>query len=175
MKIVVTGPESSGKTALTLALAQALNSPFVPEFARYYLLHLGRPYQQDDLRNIGRGQRIWEDRGKQNHPQKYLICDTDWTVLHIWETWKYKTATAWQQGYGPPVPADLYLLCAPDFPWQPDPLRENPDDREELFHWYEKLLSDHPLNYCVLKGPLEARLLTAMLAVESLSKSIKQS
>ncbi|MCB0529363.1 MAG: ATP-binding protein, partial [Saprospiraceae bacterium] len=60
MKIVVTGPESSGKTTLAAALSDQLAAPVVPEFAREYLAHLGRAYQREDLAAIGAGQQAWE-------------------------------------------------------------------------------------------------------------------
>lgn len=165
IKIVFTGPESTGKTALAEALAEVLNLPWVPEFARYYVAHLGRPYERADLRVIGRGQYAWERWVAQQGPP-VLICDTDWTVLHIWEHYRYGEPAherwCWREGYAAPETADLYFLCAPDFPWQPDPLREHPNEREELFAWYERLLQTHAATYEILCGPLEKRLKTAV-------------
>ncbi|MCS7036393.1 MAG: ATP-binding protein [Saprospiraceae bacterium] len=166
IKIVFTGPESTGKTALTEALAQALHLPWAPEFARYYVAHLGRPYERTDLRAIGRGQLAWERWLAQQNPP-LLLCDTDWTVLQVWEHYRYGEPTNggnwhWQKGYGPPQRADFYFLCAPDFPWQPDPLREHPEAREELFIWYERLLVTHGATYETLYGPIEERLARAL-------------
>lgn len=194
-KIVLTGPESSGKTQMAAALAAALGVAYVPEFARYYLLHLGRPYIQADLKNIGRGQRAWEDwyvaqelsglsvQREQKDPmstkndlaaqlpeafkKRCLVLDTDWTVLHIWENYGYPETTVreWQKGYGEIRMGDLYLLCAPDFAWEPDPLREHPEAREELFALYEALLQSRNANYAVLRGTLEGRLQMALEAL----------
>lgn len=191
-KIVLTGPESSGKTQMATALAAALGVACVPEFARYYLSHLGRPYIQADLKNIGRGQRAWEDwyaaaglsdqHGQKDpmstkndlvaqFPEAFkkhcLVLDTDWTVLHIWENYGYPETTVreWQKGYGEARIGDLYLLCAPDFAWEPDPLREHPEAREELFALYEALLQGLNANYAVLRGALEARLQTTLEAL----------
>lgn len=188
-KIVLTGPESTGKTQLAAALSQALNTRWTPEFARFYLAHLGRPYTREDLQTIGQGQRVWE-QWYAGRTERFLVCDTDWTVLHIWEHFrfgapqmedleKYAGQTAglgrpdfpgftnleslnpvwhWQKGYGPAVPADVYLLCAPDFPPEPDPLRENPGERDTLFEWYERLLQDIGANFMILRGEHAARL-----------------
>ena len=174
LKIVVTGPESSGKTLLAEALARVLGVEWVPEFARSYVAHLGHPYVHGDLRRIGAGQRYWE----QWHIQRIiasagvplLICDTDWTVLHVWEQYRFQTTSAfhWQQGYGPPAHADLYLLCAPDFPWQPDPLREHPEERGLLFGMYERLLLDRDARYIVLRGTPALRLEIALAAIRKL-------
>jgi nicotinamide riboside kinase len=95
LKIILTGPESSGKTTMAQALADTLGAPLVPEFARSYLAHLGRPYRRDDLPAIARGQQAWENwfaanrlivNGKES---KTLICDTDWTVIRVWEEYKF--------------------------------------------------------------------------------------
>lgn len=160
-KIVLTGPESSGKTTLAEALAGALHTVCVPEFARSFLAHLGRPYLREDLRLIGRGQEAWE-KWYNGSAGKALVCDTDWTVLQIWEHYRFgfpaSGAWEWQKGYIQPRPADLYLLCAPDFPWEPDPLREHPAERGILFSWYQRLLMDSGAKFEVLYGRPEDRL-----------------
>ena len=93
-------------------------------------------------------------------------------MLHVWETFKLTgnlhdnaDTLCWKQGYGEPQAADLYLLCAPDFPWAPDPLREHPEQREELFGWYERLLEQHSLRFVVLRGAPDQRLQTALQAI----------
>lgn len=173
-KVVVTGPESTGKTMLTEALAAALNIGWVPEFARYYIAHLGRPYERNDLKMIGLGQKNWEKWHTQlfshSAEQQVLLCDTDWTVLQIWEQYRFQPEGdfEWQKGYGPYQNADLYLLCAPDFPWQPDPLREHPEEREILFSMYENLLREREARYIALSGKHETRLQTALAAIREL-------
>lgn len=156
--LVVTGPESTGKTALAEALGAALNTAVVPEFARYFLSHLGRPYARADLATIARGQRLWMEYAKKT-AKNWLVVDTDWTVLHVWEHYKYRPADfMWPKGYGAPEAPYLYLLCSPDFPWAPDPLREHPEAREELFEWYRNVLRQTPSPVLELYGTHEQRL-----------------
>ena len=165
LKIVVTGPESTGKTLLTEALSGALGGRGVPEFARCYVEHLGRPYERSDLQHIGAGQRAWEDwHEAKTPPGAVLVCDTDWTVLQIWEQYRFgpQTDYAWAKGYGPVRYADHYFLCAPDFPWQPDALREHPEERDVLFALYEDLLLQHGVSYTVLYGAPATRLQMAL-------------
>jgi nicotinamide riboside kinase len=160
LRIVLTGPESTGKTTLAKALAAALKGAWVPEFARPYLQYIGRTYQIDDLPVIQRGQAAWETWYQtQVTDNQLLILDTDWTVMHIWHL--EKTGIGW-----PEAPADIaqrqYLLCAPDIEWQPDPLREHPTERERLFVAYERLLQSVNARYKVVEGDEDTRLATAL-------------
>ena len=164
-KIAITGPESSGKTSLAKALASKFNCLWVPEFARFYLNHLGRSYLRTDLKTIGRGQVVWENwYAERSGP--ILICDTDWTVLQIWEQYRFGISSKehwhWRLGYTKASSADMYLLCAPDFPWQADPLREHPEERDILFQQYEQLLSNAGAEYAIVSGPPEKRLQEAI-------------
>lgn len=174
LKIVVTGPESTGKTFMAEALAEALGVAWSPEFARYYVAHLGRPYERSDLRAIGLGQKIWEEWYAQqitkSSNQQILIFDTDWTVLQIWEQYRFQADDGfqWQKGYGKSEIADLYLLCAPDFSWQPDPLREHPDERDILFDLYENLLRELGARFTTLYGEHDIRLQTALAEIREL-------
>ena len=56
LKIIITGPESSGKTTLCKALSEHYKIPFTKEFARKYLSDLGKSYLQEDLLEIAKGQ-----------------------------------------------------------------------------------------------------------------------
>lgn len=174
LKIVVTGPESTGKTELAQSLAAVLDVPWAPEFARFYLAHLGRSYEHKDLKMIGLGQRVWEDwyAGKLSETanRPLLVCDTDWTVLHVWEQYRFGSGGAfeWEKGYGPAANADLYLLCTPDFPWQHDPLREHPEERDILFSMYQTLLLERSARFIILSGEHDTRLQTALSEIDKL-------
>ena len=174
-KIVLTGPESSGKKMLAKALADVLKTAWVPEFARFFVAHLGRSYVRDDLFQIARGQMAWE-HWYSFLADQVLICDTDWTVLQIWEHYRFGLPLngiwTWQRGYPVDRPADLYLLCAPDFPWQPDPLREHPEEREILFSWYKRLLQEKNLPYEVLSGNHTDRVSHAISRIKKLSRTL---
>lgn len=174
LKIVVTGPESTGKTTLAEALAGSLATAWVPEFARHYVAHLGRQYGHGDLQMIGMGQKKWEEwyarQIAASSGNSVLILDTDWTVLQIWEQYRFPGSNngIWQKGYGTIENADLYLLCAPDFSWQPDALREHPEERDILFGLYENLLYQRGAHFITLYGGHETRVQTALAAIRKL-------
>lgn len=174
LKIGITGPESTGKTTLAESLAVSMATAWVPEFARYYVAHLGRQYERSDLRMIGKGQKNWEEwyarRIAAPSGNSFLILDTDWTVLHIWEQYRFQSdgGFEWEKGYGKAENADLYFLCAPDFSWQPDSLREHPEERDILFLLYENLLDQSGAQFIALTGDPVTRLQTALDTIRKL-------
>ena len=161
MLFVLTGPESSGKSTLAEALAGHFETSWIAEMARAMLTTTA--YEATDLLQIASAQQHAEQR----HAGGLAFADTDLQTLYIW----------WQERFGP-VPSSLvrayagqtarhYLLCAPDLPWQPDPLRENPDDRERLFELYERDLRVRGLSFEVVSGAGSERTERAIAAVTS--------
>ena len=159
-KIIITGPESSGKTTLCNALSKHFNLPFSKEYAREYLNTLKRDYNPDDLLKIAKGQ-LQTENGLQ-------ILDTDLITLKIWSEYKYGSCDKWilTQIEKQKSENRFYLLCSPDIPWQADKQRENPNDREELFEIYKQELDDLEHNYFIVEG--ENRIENSILKISPL-------
>ena len=166
-KIVITGPESTGKTTLAVQLAETLHTVWVPEYARQYLDELGRPYTADDLPAIAEGQ-LWLEESICNTATDYLVCDTDLITLYIWSEVRFGQVHPYIKQQVMQRHYDFYLLCAPDFPWAPDPLREDPENREVLFERYRKMLELLGKPFQILQGGMEERLAGALEAVKEL-------
>ncbi len=159
-KIVIIGPESTGKSSLTKRLSHHFECPMVEEYARTYLEQLDRPYGKDDLLEIARGQLSNEDRfADTNKP--FLFCDTDLRVIKIWSRFKYQDVHPWilhqikQRHY------HGYLLTDIDLPWQPDPLREHPDKRQQLFDIYWQEIAGSGVPFALVSGEDPQRFRTA--------------
>ncbi len=150
-RVAITGPESTGKTELAEWLSNAYQTLWVPEYAREYLEINGPDYLMEDVVAIAHGQLSREDAVAKN-ARKVLFCDTDLLVTKIWCEVVFGTCPEWIEQRFLAHRYDLYLLCYPDIPWEPDPLRENPDNREELFELYLKTLKDYKLPFHVVKG-----------------------
>lgn len=165
LKVVITGPESSGKTTLARSLAAHYRVPWVAEYAREYIDQLSRPYQEADLLRIAQEQIRREDAAAQTNPP-LLICDTSLLVLRIWSYYRYGRCDPWIEQQFARRPVDHYLLCSPDISWQPDPQRENQHNRLELFEQYEQALSDK--RYTLVSGRGNERLGAASRAVDRL-------
>lgn len=137
-KIVLTGPESSGKTTLAAQLAEHFGTVWVPEFSRQYLGQLGRPYVEADLLEIARGQMALEEKMAYQAKHGLLFLDTSLEVLKIWSEVVYGRCDDWVASQWKANLPDFYLLCLPDLPWEYDPLRENPHDRDLLLERYRR-------------------------------------
>ena len=160
----ITGPESTGKTSLARELSSHYHTLWVPEYSRDYLNGLGRPYSADDIARICTKQIELEEEFSQKANQ-ILFCDTDALVCKIWSEEKFGYCQPFIEKAFRQNIYELYLLCFPDLPWQPDPLRENPHDRGRLFELYREQLENSKLRFTVISGTGAARLALAIRAV----------
>jgi NadR type nicotinamide-nucleotide adenylyltransferase len=170
-RVVVIGPECTGKSELSAFLAKHYKTTWAPEYARGYLSNLVREYNQSDLLTISRGQTRVEDEFART-ANKVLICDTNLYVIKIWSEFKYGECdpeilkAIQHRSY------DLYLLTYIDIPWENDPLREHPDKREELYDIYLRELKNQPVPFVEIRGDREARQKSAVEAVDSILKDV---
>lgn len=164
-KIAIVGPESTGKSTLAQALAEHYNTVWVPEYARGYLDQLLIPYDQTDLIKIANGQLRLEDEWL-NDANKFMICDTNLVVVKIWSEFKFGMCNAGIVKKMLNRKYDLHLLTNIDLPWQPDPQREHPDKRQELFDLYEAELIKQKVNYAIISGENQERIESAIKEID---------
>jgi len=156
-KIVLTGPESTGKTTLAQQLADYYQTNWVEEYARTYIDGLNRAYEEADLLEMAKGQLQMEEKGLLT-AQDFLFIDTDLITFKIWAKYRYGRCDAWILEQIEERFYDLYILCATDVLWEDDPQRENPDNREALFGLYVKELELYEKRFLVVKGGEKSRL-----------------
>lgn len=173
-KIVILGPESTGKSSLCAALASHFETIWCPEFARAYLLEHGTDYRFEDLLTIAKGQLAQEDAytvkllESNVEPPNYLFIDTDMYVMKVWCEFVFGKCHTWILDQITERKYDLYLLCKPDLPWVKDELREYPDEatRIKLYHHYRDLLIHQSTPWAEVSGTNEDRLNSALRAIE---------
>jgi NadR type nicotinamide-nucleotide adenylyltransferase len=164
-KIAVTGPESTGKSKLTEQLAKHYDTVYVPEFSREYLSVINRPYDENDILEIAKGQI--ESEGRLEYLAKnFLFCDTESIVNKIWSEHYYKRCHQWILDKIDEDRYDLYLLCNIDIPWEEDPLREHPGKREHFFNLYYDELKSRQFDFHVVNGLGEERLKNAIEIID---------
>lgn len=166
-KVVVVGPECTGKSELAEFLAGHYQTSWVPEYARGYLDNLVRPYEQHDLLSIAHGQIRLEDKYEKDC-KNVMICDTNLYVIKVWSEFKFGNCHPEILQYIATRKYDLYLLTYIDLPWIADPQREHPDKREELYNIYLNEMKQQSVPCVEIKGQREQRRRTATEAIEKL-------
>ena len=179
LTVVLVGPESSGKTTLARMLAAHYGAPWAAEVARDYLKAPAagqardraegqRGYDAADLEQIARAQFDAEHQLRTTH-HRLVLLDTDLLVIDIWWRERFGQPPDWvveSLENTAPEPGRRYLLCPPDLPWEPDPLRENPQDRQRLYERYQRRLNDLGAIYLVIAGTGAGRSIAAISAID---------
>jgi Predicted ATPase/kinase involved in NAD metabolism len=166
-KIVVTGPESTGKSSLCEQLSIHYETAWVPEYARQYLLEIKRPYAYEDLLIIARGQIEQEDRITSSIKSSLVFIDTDMYVMKVWCEYVFGKCHSFILEEIVKRKYDGYLLCNTDLPWVADELREYPDpeSRERLYHMYRDLMINQATPWFDIRGNYDERLQKAISIV----------
>ena len=122
-RVVIMGPESSGKSNLTINLANHFDTEFVEEYGRTFYEENGNSVDLDDFITISIRRQLLEDL-KIKKANKILICDTeDITTYYLSREYH---PDSYKEGKGDSVKKfllgeidrkpkyDLYILLKPD-------------------------------------------------------------
>jgi NadR type nicotinamide-nucleotide adenylyltransferase len=171
-KIVVIGPESTGKSTLCSELAEHYNTCWCPEFAREYLLEKGGKYNYADLLNIAHGQLELEDTMLTQAKNNFYFIDTDMYVMKVWCEVVFENCYTWILKQIALRQYDLIFLCDVDLPWVKDELREYPDleFRKKLFNMYRDLLINQKTKWAEISGTDMQRLQMAVSIIDTVFK-----
>ncbi|MDO6811380.1 AAA family ATPase [Tenacibaculum soleae] len=172
VKVVLFGPESTGKTTLSGQLARYYNTVWAPEFARKYLQdkwnNERKICEQKDIIPIAEGQ-IKLENDLALKADKVLICDTDLLETKVYSEEYYGgfvedelDEAAIKSEY------DIYFLTYIDTPWEADDLRDRPEQRLQMFTAFENTLKKYNRPYVLLKGDKETRLKKAIEVIDEL-------
>ena len=185
-KIVILGPESTGKSTLCEQLATHYKTVWVPEYARTYLHDHGMDYSYDDLLTIAKGQLALEDKylaDFQKIPESRLsgrsdsrlsrspvFIDTNMYVIKVWCEFVFGKCHDWILHQIVLREYDLNLLCNIDLPWIKDELREYPDfeSRQKLFWIYKDIMVNQAVPWVQISGDYKQRFIKAVKAVDDL-------
>lgn len=192
-KIVVIGPESTGKSSLCEALSKHYQTIWCREYAREYLIENGKDYSYHDLLSIAKGQIALEEncikevreiggaKGQNlensllDNPSDFLssrllFIDTDMYVMKVWCEYVFNRCHNFILEEIASRKYDLYLLCDTDLPWVADELREYPDEhsRKELFEIYLDILVNQEVPFSIINGQDNMRIANAIKVLEEL-------
>lgn len=166
-RIVLTGPESTGKTTLAAALARRFRAPWLPESARLYAAEVRRELTAADAEQIAHRAILAEDAALAAMPP-LLLLDTDLISTVVYTRHYYGTCPCWIEAAARERRGDIYLLCAPDLPWTADGVRDRPAEREEMFALFEHALREFACTTADVSGTGAARERAALAAATAL-------
>jgi NadR type nicotinamide-nucleotide adenylyltransferase len=172
VKIVLFGPESTGKTTLSEQLARHYNTVWVPEYAREYLQEKWnnerKTCEPKDLLHIAIGQMKLENE-LTSKATDVLICDTDLLETKVYsEAYYIGNCDPILEKYALENTYDLYFLTYIDIPWEADDLRDKPNEREQMFSYFRQTLEKYDRKFVILKGDKKTRLKTAVEHIDNL-------
>ena len=172
LKIVLFGPESTGKTTLAQMLASHYHTQWVPEYMREYLQQKWDEHravcEPHDLLPIAKGQLKLENLAAAEANQ-LLFCDTNLLELVVYSRAYYnETVEPTLLKHALKAQYDLYFLTYIDVPWVEDDLRDRPNDRDKMFTRFRNTLEEYNLPYHVLEGDLQERFETAVKLIDQL-------
>jgi len=161
-KVVISGPESSGKSILTKELADCFKTIYYPEFARTYIGNLNRKYTFNDVVAIAEHQINEFNSAELKNANKFIFYDTGLIITKIWFEYVFNEVPNFLLKALSEIKIDCYLLCYPDIPWEADNVRENGGIiRVELFEKYKQEIENSGNNYFIIRNKGKQRFLYA--------------
>jgi len=172
LRVVLIGPESTGKTRLASDLARHYGVPWSTEYAREYVRQKGTSVQYPDVDAIGRGQQMGEDRALARAiglGAPLLILDTDLVSTLVYSRHYFGECPRWIEPEARQRLGDLYLLHHVDVDWVADgSQREQPGRRTELFEEFRATLEGLKAQVDEVRGGWDERARHAIECVDRL-------
>lgn len=154
-RVCILGGESSGKTTLAGALAQALGAALVPEYGRTYWEQTRQDLSLRELDIVAQTQVAHEVTAAQA-TTPFVVCDTSplstlvYALLDHGAPWRTLVALS-RRRY------DLTVLCSPDFPFQQDGTRRDAAWRAAQHRTTLALLRRRSVPFLEVSGSVDAR------------------
>ena len=155
-RIVICGPESTGKSTMVKNLSVHFKTNYVDEFAREFLQKKWDDRKEvcskEDLLKIAKGQIELENK-KIKTASKLIFCDTNISTTLAWSKTHFDGfCDPWLLSQSKLLKYDYYLLLNTDVAWIKDDLRDRPKDRKKMFLAHKKELDNLNVDYDIING-----------------------
>ena len=153
-RVVICGPESTGKSTMTKHLSVFFKTNYVDEFARDFLQKKWDSKKEicskEDLIQIAKGQIKAENTNIKNS-NKLIFCDTNILTTLAWSRTHFdEFCDPWLEKQSKLLTYDHYLILNTDIPWVEDDLRDRPKDRKKMFLAHKKELDSLNVDYDII-------------------------
>lgn len=173
LKIVLFGPESTGKSSLATELAKCYDTVYVEEFSRTYAETMAKKklaLTKKDVLPIAIGQMQLENE-QIKKANRLLICDTDLLETQVYSKFYYNGfCPKLVEKYALINQYDLYLLTYIDILWEADGIRDQPNNRLQMFKAFEHAIITSKKPYVIVKGTFKERLSICKDQIDKLLK-----
>ncbi|MCK1790396.1 AAA family ATPase [Pseudomonas violetae] len=165
--LVLTGPESTGKSWLSNEIQAHFGGLLVGEYVRHFIESEARDTCYEDIDSIAHGQLAWENAARARQPS-LLILDTHLLSNILWSKTLFGACPAWIEQALLARHYDLHLLLSPEsIAWHDDGQRCQPQltERQAFFQATHQWLEQHRQPFEVLQGNWQQRKDAAFEAV----------
>ncbi len=164
--VVLTGPESTGKTTIASLLAERFDAPWSREGARVFVDEqraAGAPVAlgYDTVTPIARVHVALEEAAEsaaRRRGARLVVRDTDLFSTVAYSRALYGAAPEWVVTTARARRGDRYLLCDVDAPWVVDHVRGEAGDRFAMRDVFVETLTEACCEFSVLSGDWATRL-----------------
>lgn len=171
-RVCLVGAESTGKTTLSMRLAEHYRTTWVPEYGREYCVEKWKEgyvetWSSDEFVTIAREQARREDTAART-ANKVLICDTDPFATSIWHERYLHQRSTQVEAIANSRKYDLYLLTGDEIPFEQDGLRDGQHIRHWMHERFVQELTKTNRKWRLLAGPMEARMNESIRLIDQL-------
>jgi NadR type nicotinamide-nucleotide adenylyltransferase len=171
-RVLIYGPESTGKTTLARDLAAHYQTEWVPEYARGYIETRGNTFEYSDFARFALGQ-LESEEAAARRANRLLFCDTDFITTTIYAQHYFGRCPPFIQRLADERRYDLVLFPDIDLPWQADPQRDLGQQREAMRDRFRDELQSRRIPFVTIGGLGEARLRAAVAAVDEFLRAAR--
>lgn len=177
IKIVLVGPESTGKTTLSKLLGEHFDTLWTREYLREFseekLKNKKKSIEKSDNYTIVKNQIFLENEAL-TRANRFLFCDTNFVQTMIYSELYFGESDGFFTECIDNLKYDLYLLTGIDVDWEADGIRDAPFEREKHYEYFKKRLTELNKPFIEISGNKEERLQKAVQVTNDLELAQKR-